>query len=342
MGPVALRSGQEEAGGSTEPASGRVVALPSLRIMIDTTAEAGIGRSTRAVVVGAGSIGARHRRVLADLGLRVRVVSRRSGFGDHGAVGEAVTSFDPGYVVIATETENHARALADLAASGFTGRVLVEKPILPEPGPVPVDGFEWIGIGYNLRFHPGVAALRSAIGMDRVLSAHARVGQYLPEWRPERDYRDTVTAGPAGGVLLELSHELDLLNWLVGPTDVLFGAAVHTGTLEIERDDLAVGVFCLPGGGLASFELNCIDRTPHRSLTMTTTKRTVGLDLLTGQLQVDGEVVYECSVARDESFAAMHRAALKGGQDVCSVAEAMTIVSQVQELRSGHVRVDAQ
>jgi len=38
----------------------------------------------------------------------------------------------------------------------------------------------------------------------------------------------------------------------------------------------------------------------------------------------------------------MHRAALKGGQDVCSVAEAMTIVSQVQELRSGHVRVDAQ
>jgi hypothetical protein len=75
---------------------------------------------------------------------------------------------------------------------------------------------------------------------------------------------------------------------------------------------------------------------------MTTTKRTVGLDLLTGQLQVDGEVVYECSVARDESFAAMHRAALKGGQDVCSVAEAMTIVSQVQELRSGHVRVDAQ
>ena len=60
------------------------------------------------------------------------------------------------------------------------------------------------------------------------------------------------------------------------------------------------------------------------------------------RIEVDGEVVYECFVARDESFAALHRAALKDGQDVCSVAEAMTIVSQVQELRSGHVRVDAQ
>jgi predicted dehydrogenase len=257
-------------------------------------------------------------------------------------VGEAVTSFDPGYVVIATETENHAQALADLAGSGFSGRVLVEKPILPEPGLVPVDGFEWTGIGYNLRFHPGVLALRSAIGSDRVLSAHARVGQFLPEWRPGRDYRDTVTAGPAGGVLLELSHELDLLNWLTGPIDVLYGAAVHTGTLEIERDDLAVGVLGLPGGGLASFELSCIDRLANRSLTMTTTDHTVALDLLTGQLQVDGEVVYQCRIARNETFAAMHKAALTGGQDVCSVAEAMTVVSQVQELRSGNVRTDAQ
>ncbi len=310
--------------------------------MTGATADTGIGALARAVVVGAGSIGARHRMVLIEVGVDVRVVSRRPGVGDHGTVGEAVATFDPGYVVIATETENHARALADLAASGFSGRVLVEKPILPEPGPVPADRFEWMGIGYNLRFHPGVVALRSAIGVERILSAQARVGQFLPEWRPGRDYRDTVTAGPAGGVLLELSHELDLLNWLAGPTEVRYGAVVHTGTLDIELDDLAVGVLGLPGGGLASFELNCIDRSPTRSLIITTTERTAVLDLISGQLEIDGEVVCQYLVGRNETFAAMHRAALDAGSDVCSVAEAMTVVDQVQELRRGNVGTGAQ
>ena len=303
--------------------------------MDGSAADTESGALVRAVVVGAGSIGTRHRTVLGDVGVDVRVVSRRPGVGDHRTVGEAVAIFDPGYVVVATETEYHGQTLADLVESGFAGRVLVEKPVLPEPGHVPVDHFEWIGVGYNLRFHPGVVALRSVLGTARVLSAQARVGKFLPEWRPERDYRDTVTAGPAGGVLLELSHELDLLNWLVGPTEVRYGEVAHTGTLDIERDDLAVGVLGLPGGGLASFELNCIDRSPTRSLVITTTERTASLDLVAGRLDVDGEVIYEGLVERNETFEAMHRSALGDGRDVCSVAEAVTVVAQVQELRQG-------
>ena len=35
----------------------------------------------------------------------------------------------------------------------------------------------------------------------------------------------------------------------------------------------------------------------------------------------------------DETFEAMHRSALGDGRDVCSVAEAVTVVAQIQELR---------
>lgn len=293
----------------------------------------GVGVLERGVIVGAGSIGERHRTVLIDIGIDIRVVSRRPGVGDYATVGEAVANFDPKYVVIATEAHHHEQALVDLNASNYCGRVLVEKPILAEPGTVSTDCFEWMGVGYNLRFHPAVDALRRAIGTERVLSAQARVGQYLPEWRPQRDYRTTVTAGPSGGVLLELSHELDLLNWLIGPTDVRCGAVASTGTLEIDREDLAIGVLGLPGGGLASFELNCIDRSPTRSLVITTTERTAKLDLLTGRLEVDGATTFSCEVSRNETFASMHRAALHDGRDVCSVSEALIVVEQVQELR---------
>ena len=44
------------------------------------------------------------------------------------------------------------------------------------------------------------------------------VGQYLPDWRPGTDYKSGVSAQKdlGGGALLELSHELDYLQWFFG------------------------------------------------------------------------------------------------------------------------------
>ena len=174
----------------------------------------------RAIVIGAGSIGVRHHRVLEGLGLDVYMVSRRADAGDFTSVGEAARAVDPGYVVVATETERHRESLRALVEANYKARVLLEKPVLDRVEPFPANGFRSISVGYQLRFHPAVCALRRAIEGQRILSAQVRYGQFLPDWRPTRDYRETVTAGPAGGVLLELSHELDLISWLLGSATV--------------------------------------------------------------------------------------------------------------------------
>ena len=46
----------------------------------------------------------------------------------------------------------------------------------------------------------------------------AEYGQYLPAWRPSRDYRETYTAQSAqgGGILLDASHEIDYVRWIGG------------------------------------------------------------------------------------------------------------------------------
>ena len=153
----------------------------------------------RALIVGSGSIGVRHRSVLEGLGVDVRTLSRRPGVGDFVDVIEAVDSFVPGYVVVATEPDDHVAAVDRLAEAGFAGRILVEKPFAERAVEDPSDRFDWVGVGYNLRFHPAVLALRAAIFGQRVLSVQGRVGQYLPDWRPGRDYRETVTAGTVLG-----------------------------------------------------------------------------------------------------------------------------------------------
>jgi len=291
----------------------------------------------RALIVGSGSIGVRHRSVLEGLGVDVRMLSRRPGVGDFVDVVEAVGSFGPGYAVVATEPDDHVGALDRLAGAGFTGRVLVEKPFAERTVEDPSDRFDWVGVGYNLRFHPAVLALRTAIAGQRVLSVQGRVGQYLPDWRPGRDYRETVTAGPAGGVLPELSHELDLVAWMVGPTIVLQGWAVRSGELDIQREDLALCVLGLPDGGLASLELNCLDRQPTRRLTIATEERTVELDLMRGLVTCGDQVLYDRHVGRNETFAAMHRSAISDGKGVCSPSEAIAVVQQIEQLRSGPV-----
>lgn len=288
----------------------------------------------QAIVVGAGSIGIRHRNVLKDLGFDVGIVSRRHNVGEFRTVAEAVESSNPSYVVLATETERHLESLVDLIASGYTGHVLLEKPVLDRPRPIPALPFASISVGYQLRFHPAVRRLRSALTDTRVLSAQVRYGQYLPDWRPNRDYRETMTAGPAGGVLLELSHELDLIRWLLGRAKVLHGSTFQSGLLEMEREDLAVGLLALDGGGLVGLELNCLDRVQNRTMTVTTDEHFFYLDLIDGSLSCNGETVSPGPIERDEVFAAMHRAVISGQPDACTIDDAMAVLHMVEDLRS--------
>jgi predicted dehydrogenase len=63
-----------------------------------------------ALVIGLGSIGQRHAHVLRELGHGVATVSRRSN-GDYQSIAKAIAAGRPGYVVVATETSDHAESL---------------------------------------------------------------------------------------------------------------------------------------------------------------------------------------------------------------------------------------
>src|SRR3954452_13362037 len=134
--------------------------------------------SQRALMIGYGSIGQRHTRVLEALGYEVTVVSQR-GVGDGRAVYRDIPARrldEFGYAVVANGTVRHAISLAELAQMGFRGRVLVEKPMFAAPTALPQHDFERSGVGYNLRFHTAVKALRQAIADRAVQMAHLYVG----------------------------------------------------------------------------------------------------------------------------------------------------------------------
>lgn len=284
-------------------------------------------KAHRTLVIGHGSIGTRHARLLAELGTDVAVLSTRQI--DHpnryATLIDALTSHQPGAVVISNATATHAASLLALAEAGFEGAVLVEKPLFDHPQTLPSLPFRHVHVAYNLRFHPLIQWLRVQLQGQPVLSVQAYAGQYLPDWRPGTDYRQGYSAHAVqgGGVLRDLSHELDYLGMLFGRWQRLAALGGHVSPLEIDSDDQFGLLYQTTECPMLTLQLNYLDRPGQRSLTIHTAAHTYVADLRQAIIWVDGQEAYRCSVARDDTYLTMHRAWLADGQDLCTLDEGM-------------------
>lgn len=210
----------------------------------------------RVLIVGHGNIGKRHLRIaresLPDADIRVlrhQPCDATPEFAD-GCFDnlEEVCAFAPQLAVIANPAPFHLDTALALANAG--SHLLIEKPLFSTASGVrPLlhrvrEQKLILQVGYNLRFLPSLRQFREQLqaGMiGRVLSIRCEVGQYLPSWRPDGDYRMGVSARQelGGGVLLELSHELDYLRWLFGEVAWVAAWLGRQSALEVDVEDTA-------------------------------------------------------------------------------------------------------
>lgn len=290
----------------------------------------------RALVVGQGSIGRRHARVLSEMGLEVAVVTHHvgnaaPGMHCHPDIPTALNEQRPGYIVVANQTYRHHEALATLAEAGFDGVVLVEKPLFDRPRTMPPNRFRRLAVGYNLRFHPVLLELRRRLSGRTILAVEAYAGQWLPDWRPNVDYRVTYSARTVegGGVLRDLSHELDLITWLFGPWCRLAALGGRRGRLEIDSDDLWTVMMELRSGAALTLQINYLDRPGRRRLLAITTDATFEADLSAATLRENGDLS-RFEVARDDTYRAEHAALIAGrSNDLCSMAEGNEVLATI-------------
>jgi predicted dehydrogenase len=284
---------------------------------------------TNAVVVGLGSIGQRHARILKEMGYGVATVSRRDD-GDYTSIANAIIDARPGYAVVATETARHAESLRELAEAGFRGPVLVEKPIFANAGPVPDYPFARLVVGYNLRFHPVMKALANRLGGRPAITVSAYVGQDIRDWRPGRDHRTTASATTqaGGGVLRDLSHELDYLLWLFGPWRRVAALGGSSGARQVEVDDHIDLLLEMYGSQAVQVHMDYLDQPGIRKIRVNLADETIEADIFGGRLTINGEV-HDYPSERDESYKAMHLAAVKGLSPICTLAEGLAVTDLI-------------
>jgi len=187
-------------------------------------------------------------------------------------------------VIIATPPDSHVRLALEAVRSGVA--ILIEKPLSHS-----LDGVSTLiaevekhglvaQMGMNLRFHRDLMDLKQRIvdgQLGQVLHIRAEFGQWLPDWRPDRDYRQTYSAKRAegGGAILDAAtHEIDYVRWLVGSEVVEVTAqTARTGALEIDCEDTADILLTFEGGVTANIHADLLDRTYRRRCVVVGTER---------------------------------------------------------------------
>ena len=207
-------------------------------------------------IVGLGSIGRRHLRLISEIRPDIEIIVVRSGHGGECdeesmatktvySIGDAIKEGIQAAIVSSPATL-HLKQSLELAKNGI--HLLIEKPIshtsdrVKELLKIVNENRITTMVGYVLRYDLGAIKFKNWLDnkiKGKILHARIECGSYLPDWRLDQNYRKTVSALPelGGGVLLELSHELDYLHWFFGnPVDVQ-AQIRNSGTLDINVED---------------------------------------------------------------------------------------------------------
>jgi len=219
------------------------------------------------VIVGLGSIGKRHRKNLLSLGHQVIECHRDD------SLKKLLEKHKSDGVFICNPTSLHLESAMMAAKGGYN--IFLEKPISDKLERVD-ELLELVKkkrlvlqVGYNLRFQSGLKNIKNQLdkkAIGKVYSARIEVGSYLPDWRPGVDYKKNYSSRKdlGGGVLLDLSHEIDYAVWFFGQAKIVSAIVKYVPELGIETEALAELIVEFKSGVVASIHLDYLQKEYRR------------------------------------------------------------------------------
>jgi len=284
-----------------------------------------ISQIKRIAIVGLGNIGRRHLRLVKEIRPDLQVILVRSGQGKNWpeeelanivvhTLSEAI-SIGIDAAIISTPSVFHSSQAIQFIEHEIP--ILVEKPLAHKLVYAEKIFKSWLEkkplvlLGYVLR-HTSAASFfynkiqNNSIGV--ILSVSIRCKSYLPEWRPDQDYRETVSARKelGGGVLLELSHEIDYANWFFGPLKLVSSILSTSQTLDIDVEDTADIFFETHHNKPINIHLDFCSQISSRFCSVKTDKGELKWNLLNNNItwtDTDGAIkVWEFQEDRDEMY----------------------------------------
>lgn len=187
----------------------------------------------RVLIVGLGSIANKHIDALRKIDLNIEISALRRK-------GKSVTTLEGienvyeinseqffDFAIISNPTSEHANTLEllkDLKIPLFIEKPLFNKLNHEDLISELIDNKIPNYVACNLRFLDCIKFLKNIICNKVINEVNIYCGSFLPDWRPDIDFRKIYSANKdlGGGVHIDLIHEIDYLVYLFGfPKDVI-------------------------------------------------------------------------------------------------------------------------
>ena len=212
----------------------------------------------RILIIGCGSIGIRHLKNLNSLKKKMDLIidvvdplnlkTPKSYNNKFNNCNDAYYANKYDITFICTPNNLHLEQI--LIAVKNDSHVFVEKPLCNDVNQASILKNEILShnkkimVGCNLRFHDSVKVLKRAINdnyIGNIVYAKAQFAHFLPNWRPNLDYRNFYSSkkNQGGGIYKDAIHEPDYLSWLFGSVNKIEGKLYKISNLQINTDDLA-------------------------------------------------------------------------------------------------------
>ena len=242
-------------------------------------------------VIGLGVIGVVHVEVLKELERRgvarligvydidpSRTSEISSKYGCKGYASLKETLLDPSVDVVSIATPHYLHAGQAIMAMEYKKHVIVEKPMATSVTAAREmisrarrNGVR-LGVIYQGRYSEGASKLKTLIA-EGVLGKILLVVGEMMWWRDEKTYylKDETARSwrgmwgtEGGGALInQATHLVDLIIWLSGDVEEVFGYIDNLAHPSIDVEDLGIAVMKLRGGGYGSLVANLFTR-PER------------------------------------------------------------------------------
>lgn len=280
-------------------------------------------------IIGKGSAASRHERVAKRINYKIRtsVFSSRDFemYLDGGKARRPFINLD-GFdaAIIASPAPKHLRQ-----ASFFLDNskpVLIEKPLASDLGELRLffERFklsqQLIQVGYPLRRSRGMSLIHEFLSsgeLGSIQRVEVICHSFLPNWR-KINFRDSVSSKKSlgGGVLNELSHELDYVQDLFG--DLIFesGNLTYGDESGLEVEEAAYLKLSGANQEPIGIDLNFWSRVENRSCTIFGEMSTLNWSLSLGRLTIQQNNKTIRSFALDDTLDEMFESQMKAFIDL--------------------------
>ena len=175
---------------------------------------------------------------------------------------------------------------------------------------------------------------------EKLLAFSVSAGQYLPKWRPGQDYKTSYSSDltRGGGVLRDLSHEIDYTFYLCGELKLRSAMASSHSHLELKSDDICTILATNNQGAHIQIQMDYLSFRPKREIEIQTDNMTISANLISNEIRVyyaerKMDKFIFGDLMRDFTYQAMHADVLgNSGEHVTNFTEANQIMLLIDKI----------